>query len=70
MQILALVFLLGSLFIIGLAAHFISLGVYRSLIRAGYPDPVVMRVVTFIASFIVIFLIAGWILLSALRFSR
>jgi hypothetical protein len=65
-----MVFLILGFVVSWLAARFISSGVYRYLVRIGYPHPATMRVASFIASFIAIFLTLAFIILSTFRFQR
>jgi hypothetical protein len=67
---IALVFLVLCLFPAWFAAYFVSAGFYRHLVRTGYAHPTLIRVVSFVASFIVVFFILGCIALSAFRFQR
>lgn len=46
------VILIGGLFLIGLAAHFISKAVYGHLIRGGFAYANAVRVVSFIGVFV------------------
>jgi hypothetical protein len=57
------------LFLIGLAAFFVSKALYAHLVRAGFAHANTIRVVSFIATFFGI-CILGCICLSGCRFQR
>jgi hypothetical protein len=58
------------LFLIGLGAHSISTNLYRRLVRTGNPNSKAIRIVTFIASFLVIFIVVAYFFIISFRFER
>jgi hypothetical protein len=69
---LALLFglMLLAIFLIVLASHFISTNLYRRLVRGGNSYPKTIRVIAFIASFLVIFLVVAYLFITNVRFER
>ena len=65
--------LIVGFILIGIASEAISGAVYLHLIRTGHVNPAGAKVVSLIASFILIsatVVIAGWIILGTFRFER
>jgi hypothetical protein len=58
------------LFLIGLVSHFLSTRLYLRLVKAGNSNPKTIRVITFIASFLIIFLLIAYLFVINLRFER
>jgi predicted PurR-regulated permease PerM len=58
------------IFLIGLAAYFLSRGVYRRLVRAGNVNAVNYRWITFILSFLLIFLGIAALVIYGVRIER
>ena len=58
------------LFLIGLAAHFLSTQLYRRLVKTGNTYPKTIRIITFVASFLVIFVVVAYLFLINLKFER
>lgn len=58
------------LFLIGLASYFISTKVYRRMVSNKNSWAWVMRVLTFVASFLVIFIVVVYLYLSNVRLER
>jgi len=67
-------FVLGALllflFLVGVAARFLSTQLYRRLVRAGNPNARGYRIAAFIVSFLVIFVGLAFVILTNVRIER
>lgn len=58
------------LFLIGLASHFVSRRVYRSLVKSGSTRARTMRILTFIFSYLLIFVTLVLLIINNMQFRR
>jgi predicted PurR-regulated permease PerM len=70
MGVLYFVLFLVILFLIGLAAHFLSTQLYRRLVKTGNTNPRTIRIISFVGSFLVIFVVLAYLFLINLKFER
>ena len=58
------------LFLIGLASHFVSRRVYRNLVKSGSSSAMTIRIVVFIASYLVIAATLVLLIIKNVNFGR